>query len=239
MRNLLLPDGRELLMGASTEPRWTDKVVGDFDAVYGRADDFVAPVGDIFRVWSSVRSTPPEFAQDPPLTVAALEAYESFDPIRDDPVLSCVAPGMPEAMTYIGPHPVGFVELDVGNIEIQIESDDNVRLVHMNDGTTASDQPVSPLGYSVGHWEGDTLVVRTTRISWPYFKILGLVAAPQTGQMEIVERFTLDQARGELAYGFTATDPATFTESVSAERYHVWRFRPSVEVEAYDCTLDE
>ncbi len=239
MTNLLLPDGREVVMGRSAEPRWSDQEVGDREAIFGRASEYVAPVDDIFRVWSTVQSNLPAFVLDPPLTAVARAAFDAFDPIADDPVLGCVAPGMPEAMTYIGPHPVGFRELDNGDIEIQIESDDNVRVVHMSGDMNADDVPSSPLGFSTGRWEGDELVVTTTRISWPYFKILGLVAVPQSEQMEIAERFSLDRTRGEMAYSFTATDPTTFTKPVLAERYHNWRYRPSVEIEPYECTLDE
>ncbi len=237
--NLLLPDGREILTLLSREPRWTDRPIGDREAVRGRADEYVAPVEDIFRVWTTVLSNPPDFSAAPPLTAAARAGYDSFDPTIDDPVLGCVAPGMPEAMTYIGPHPVGFWLLDNGDIQIRIESDDNVRIVYMNSDANADSQPLSALGYSVGRWEDDVLVVTTTRIDWPYFKVLGFVAAPQSTAMRIVERFTLDRSRGELTYGFTASDPATFTEPVAAERYHVWRYRPGIEVEPYDCTLDE
>jgi len=239
MTNLLLADGRELLAGLTSEPRWSDRVVGDFQAVRGRTDDFVAPVEDIFRVWSTVRSNQPDFTQDPPLTAAARAAYEAFDPTRDDPVLGCAKPGMPEAMTYVGPHPFGFVRRDDGNIEIHIESDDNLRVIYMDDGRRANDQPPSPLGYSAGHWEDNVLVVTTTRISWPYFKVNGLVAAPQSEDMEIAERFALSPTAGELTYSFTATDPATFTQPVAGESYHVWRYRPGVEVQPYECTLDE
>ena len=56
--------------------------------------------------------------------------------------------------------------------------------------------------------------------------------------MEITERFTFDGERGELIYGFTASDPTTFTEPVTAERYHVWRYRPDMEVQPYECTLE-
>ena len=173
------------------------------------------------------------------MTDSARAAYESFDPLADDPVLDCVTPGMPEAMTYIGFHPMEIAQLGDGNIEIRMESDDNVRLVHMGDDVNAEGQSPSPLGYSVGRWEDDVLVVTTTRISWPYFKVLGLVAAPQSEQMAIVERFTLDREGGELTYGFTANDPTTFTEPVTAERYHIWRYHPRIQVEPYECTLEE
>ena len=239
LTNLMLPDGREVLMHLSKGPRWNDQVIGDRQAVRGRADEFETQIDDIFRAWTTVRSNAPGYSEDPPLTAAARAAYESFDPTSDDPVLRCIAPGMPEAMTYIGPHPVEFVRLDDNDIEIRIESDDNVRVVHMSDDASAEDQPLSALGYSVGRWEDNVLVVTTTRINWPYFKVFGLVAAPQSEEMEIVERFTLERDQGELIYSFTASDPATFTEPVTAHRYHVWRYRPGTTVEPYECTLDE
>ena len=237
--NLLLPDGREVLTHLSGVARWTDEAIGNRQAIRGSADEYEAPVDDIFRTWTTVRSNTPAFSTDPPLTASARAAYEAFNPLTDDPVLRCISPGMPEAMTYIGPHPVGFVQLANGDIEIRIESDDNVRVVRMSDDASAEGQPLSPLGYSVGDWEGDTLVVTTTRLNWPYFKVFGLVATPQSEAMEIVERFELNRELGTLTYSFTATDPATFTETVIADAYHVWRYRPGATVEVYGCTLDE
>ena len=236
LTNLLLPDDREILMVLSREPRWGGEVLGDRTAPRGRADQFVAPVDDIYRVWTTSQTNTPAFSQDPPFTPEGRADYESFDP-NDDPVLGCVSPGMPEAMTYIGPHPVEFVQLANGDIRMLIESDDNERIIHMNPDADPAGQPPSPLGYSVGRWEDNVLVVTTNRIGWPYFKVRGIVAAPQSEAMEIVERFAFDGERGELIYGFTASDPSTFTEPVTAERYHVWRYRPGIEVQPYECTL--
>ena len=108
----------------------------------------------------------------------------------------------------------------------------------MGEDASAAGQPFSPLGYSIGRWESNDLIVTTTRINWPYFKVRGLVAAPQSQEMEIIERFSLDREAGEIVYGFTAHDPATFTEPVTAERYHVWRYRPGVSIQRYGCSLE-
>lgn len=237
LSNVLLPDGREILMLSSEGPRWSNVVIGGRRTDYARPAEFIAPVNDIFRVWTTVETTPPDFATDPPLTPAARVAYEAFDPIADDPVLRCVKPGMPEALSYIGPHPIEFLERDDGDIVLRIESDDNVRIIHMGDDARPDDQPLTPLGYSVGRWEGDVLVVTTTRVGWPYFKVHGLVAAPQSEDVEIVERFVLDRAEGELSWGFTVDDPTTFTEPVTAERYHVWRYQDGVAIEEYGCNV--
>ncbi len=233
--NILLPDGREVMMLSAEGPRWSNVVIGGRRTDYVRPAEF-EPAPDIFRVWTTTATNPPAFAADPPFTAAARAAFEAFDPITDDPVLRCVTPGMPEAISYIGPHPIEFIALDNGDMRLRIESDDNERIIHMGVDAIAEDQPYSALGYSVGRWEGDVLVVTTTRIDWPYFKLEGLVAAPQSRDVEIVERFALDRALGEISYSFTTTDPATFTEPVTAERYHVWRYRPGVEIEEYGCS---
>jgi len=221
------------------EPRWSENIIGNSAAVRGTADEYIAPIDDIFRAWTTVHSNTPAYSANPPLTNEARAVLDAFDPLVDDPVVRCVSPGMPEAMTYIGPHPVGFVQLASGDIEVRIESDDNVRTIHMNEDAIAEEQPHSPLGYSIGHWEGDTLIVTTTRLNWPWFKVYGIVAAPQSEAMKIVERFELDRAAGTLTYSFTSTDPSVFTEPVTADAYHVWRYRPGTTVEVYGCALDE
>ena len=46
----------------------------------------------------------------------------------------------------------------------------------------------SPLGYSVGRWENDSLIVTTTAIDWIYFDEIG---TPQSPALETEEIFTL------------------------------------------------
>ncbi|MDG2087276.1 MAG: DUF6152 family protein [Arenicellaceae bacterium] len=237
--NVLLADGREVLTHMSGVPRWNDNAIGNREAVRGTVDEYITPINDIFRAWTTVQSNTPAYSADPPLTIEARTVLDAFDPLVDDPVVRCVSPGMPEAMTYIGPHPVEFVQLADGDIEIRIESDDNTRKIHMNKDASAEGQLFSPLGYSIGLWEEDTLIVTTTRINWPWFKIFGIVSAPQSEAMEIVERFELDRSEGTLTYSFTSTDPSVFTKPVTADAYHVWRYRLGTMVQIYGCTLDE
>ncbi len=120
-----------------------------------------------------------------------------------------------------------------------IESDDVVRVIHMNVDAGAEAPEPMPLGYSIGRWEDDkTLVVTTTHVSWPYTKLNGLVAVPQSETSMFVERFRLSEDGNELSLSFTMTDSVTFTESVTAENYTVWRWLPGAVVEPYECTLD-
>ena len=66
------------------------------------------------------------------------------------------------------------------------------------------------LGDSVGHWEGDTLVVETTNFT-DNTRFMG-----STDTLRVVERFTRVDAR-TLRYQFTVEDPKTWTRPWTAE----------------------
>ena len=117
-----------------------------------------------------------------------------------------------------------------GDIVLRVEVFDIVRTIHMDPAANPEAQPATPLGYSVGRWEGDTLVIRTTRVSWPYFNESGSI--PQSEAVVIDERFTVG-ADDRLVYEIVVTDPATFTAPVSARFVLGWR--PDVVVEPYEC----
>jgi hypothetical protein len=73
-------------------------------------------------------------------------------------------------------------------------------------------------GDSIGHWEGDTLVVETTNINpvqlgqtsflWPY--------RGASDQLRVTERFTRT-GPDTIVYRFTIDDPSTFTAPFSGE----------------------
>jgi hypothetical protein len=54
------------------------------------------------------------------------------------------------------------------------------RVIHMDADESGAEPQGSPLGYSVGRWDGDTLRVTTTHIDWPYLDPQG---NPQSNQM--------------------------------------------------------
>ena len=66
------------------------------------------------------------------------------------------------------------------------------------------------LGDSIGHWEGDTLVVETTNFS-DNTRFMG-----STGDLKVTERFTRVDAK-TLRYQFTVEDPKTWTRPWTAE----------------------
>jgi hypothetical protein len=118
--------------------------------------------------------------------------------------------------------------------------DDAVRVMHIGDAENAASQRPSPLGYSVGRMENEsTLVVTTTNVSWPWTKMEGLVAVPQSTDSVFIEKFEMSSDETRLRYSFSMTDPVSFTRSVTAEDYYVWQRLPGAVVEPYECTLGE
>jgi hypothetical protein len=238
--NLRLADGRELLLRAGAGPRWAP----------GRLIDVYAPVapvevtaansdGGFFdKVYSPTRGPAPAWLRNPPLTEAARVKRAAYDAVLDDPVLGCVKPGMPRVLTRSGPYAIRFLERD-GDIIQQNEWFEVDRLIHMDGREPPADQPYTPLGYSAGRWDGDALVVTTTHIDWPYFQLYGLEGVPQSREMRIVERFTPRDRGTVLLYDLVATDPQTFTETVTYENYVTFRWDPTLEFLPYDCIEDD
>ena len=87
-------------------------------------------------------------------------------------------------------------------------------------------------GYSVGRWDGDTLVVTTTHIDWPWFSQIGI---PQSTQATLVERFTPAADGSNLSYELTSTDPVNFTSPFSGTK--TWLYLPDQEVRPYECQV--
>jgi hypothetical protein len=240
-RHVLLPDGRELLLNVGLQPRWTnrEKVVGDERLLMARAGDPSRPELGIFRVWSHTRTIARLFPEvtDPtvdinayPLTPAARAELARFDRSTDNPTANCVPKGMPTIME--APYPIELVRQDNGDILLKLEEYDLVRPIYMSADVTRELPQPSPLGFSVGRWDGTTLVVTTTRINWPFFSQLGIRQSPD---VEIVERFTPTADGSRLDYEMTVTDPATFTRPVVLRQYWLWL--PSVTLLPYECTV--
>ena len=178
----------------------------------------------IFRVWSRTGTGLDSFL---PFTETAIAARDTFDPLADDPALQCVPPGMPGMMN--NPYPIEFVD-EGDRIVLRLEEWDGVRTIQMTEAASVAEQTASPYGYSAGRWEGNTLIVSTSRINEPYFDDIG---TPQSADIEIVERFILNDDEDQLEYSAAVTDPATFTEP--ATLVGRWFWKPGEEIKPFQC----
>lgn len=190
-----------------------------------QVQDTVAENNGIFRVWSIPQKN--ERRLHTPLTEAAIAKAATFDPL-DNFSTRCEPAGMPRLMWY--PHPYEFV--DQGEeILLRIEMYDTVRTIHMDRTTVPEDEPYSRLGYSIGRWDGNVLVVNTTRLNWKFYDTRGV---PQSDAAEVEERFTLSEDQSRMDYVITTTDSATFTEPATITGH--W-LALGESIEPYACDL--
>jgi hypothetical protein len=121
-----------------------------------------------------------------------------------DPEVKCYLPGVPRA-TYM-PYPFQIVQTGKV-ILISYEYDGAVRTIYMdNPGPAPVD---SWMGWSAGHWDGDTLVVDVTGFNdSTWFDRAGDF---HSDMLHVVERFTPVSA-GVLNYEATIEDPQVFSK---------------------------
>ena len=87
---------------------------------------------------------------------------------------------------------LGFVMLQTkdGNITIIYDQNANIRRIRMNAAHPAKWVP-SPMGDSVGRWEGETLVIDTMGVRVDGFISVDRFGTPQSDAMHVVERYRL------------------------------------------------
>ncbi len=238
LTNMLLPNGQEFTGSSRPRPlRFSEQrlAVDRIEIDDAAREQAIRDASGIFRVWAwgvgefGGGGTPNNEAEM--LTESALAAREAFEVLTDEPILDCVQDGMPRAMF----HPT-VLEFTDGGSELTLRSHEHdiVRTIHMEPAPDPSTQPAGPLGYSVGAWEGDTLVVTTTRVDWHLSDDEG---TPQSPDVRLVERFTPTPDGSRLDYEVTAYDPVNLT-GPSVRTAH-WMWVPGLEVLPYECELWE
>ena len=139
--------------------------------------------------------------------MANLENRLSVDPLnlheKGDPEAKCYMPGVPRAMYQ--PYPLQIVQT-ADKILIAFEFTRAHRVIELTDH---QDAPISSwMGWSNGHWDGDTLVVDVTAFNGlAWFDRAGNFAGEN---LHVVERYTLTSPY-HILYEATIEDPDTFT----------------------------
>jgi hypothetical protein len=188
----------------------------------------------LFRVWSSDPDADPETRTgfltraQVSLSDAAKRAVAAFDAVTQTTTDGCAPKAFPILMGQ--PFPIEFIDRG-DTILLRLEEYDAVRTIHLASAPTTARQR-SPLGYSAGRWEGDTLIVTTDAIDAPYFNSSGI---PLGSNTHAEERFSVSGDGRRLAYTLTVTEPATFVEPAKAQR--AWLARDGERLLPYDCKV--
>ncbi len=156
----------------------------------------------------------PTLPGTPPLQGEYLERYEAAVATLDaggevaERPSNCMPPGMPGVMYQ--PYNLEFL-FTPGKVTIIQEAFMQVRRI-FTDGRPLPEDPDPWFnGHSVGHWEGDTLVVETTGIQDT--TRLAVIGATHSDQLKITERMQLDPENPDrLVVQTTFEDPLALSE---------------------------
>jgi hypothetical protein len=202
-----------------------------------------SPQGD---TWASIAELPdwqglwePTFSpglnnERPMLTppyAAKLEQYRAdraSGEIEDTPSANCVPPGLPGVMTQ--PYPIEFL-FTPGKVTVLIEAYSQWRQI-FTDGRPHPENPDPTFnGHSIGHWEGDTLVVDSVGFS-RQIPMGGQYGLEHSDQMRIVERMRKnDDDRLEIET--TIYDPVALQKPWTTKR--VYGHHPDWTLAEYIC----
>jgi hypothetical protein len=143
---------------------------------------------------------------------AAVYNYNSLNNSKYDPEGYCLPPGGPRL--YATPYPMEIIQQpDLKRIIMIFEGGTHVwREIYMDGRPHANAETIKGetwLGHSVGHWEGDTLVVDIVGFNEGTW--LDYFGHPHTSQLHVVEKFTRPN-KGTLHYEATFDDPGAYTK---------------------------
>src|SRR5499427_1436797 len=173
---------------------------------------------------------------DPPLNAAGKAAYQTNRAgLKDGSIVDkarrvCVPDGVPRVLAT--PYPFEIFQVPAGQVTFLYEMNHQVRVIVM-------DKPL-PLphtlivepkynGHSIGHWDGDTLVVESAGFNeWTFLDASGL---PHSDEMTAVEH--IRRIGNQLEDIITIHDPAMYERDWQAR--FVYDERGDVRLEDYAC----
>jgi hypothetical protein len=172
-----------------------------------------------------------------PFTPAGKKAYEAnMDGLKDGSKEDiartvCVPDGIPRV--WANPYPFEIVYGPPGNLTILYELSHQVRVVRMNKPMPPEKELIAyPAfnGYSIGRFEGDTLVIESAGFKGSTFA--DATGAPQSDEMRTVERIRKISPT-ELEVLITVHDTENYTRDWQAR--FLFNLRNELRIEDYVC----
>jgi hypothetical protein len=204
IREIAFADGRVLPQrGGPQVDRNTIYASADKDYTYS-ASHTPYPI-DITGAWRNDykwRVTVDDLEPKPtPFTAEGRQIFEATEPWHDY-ALRCMAMGLPRVFGA----PYNMTIVDAGSHYLMLYLEHNTpRRVWMDGRTAPPATPATPMGFSVGRWEGEELVIETTHLMPGWLDGSGL---PMKGEgTRIVERYVFSDDRLSIARTMTIYDP--------------------------------
>jgi hypothetical protein len=141
---------------------------------------------------------------------------------KDHPGVSCLPSGIPEKNNI----PDGLKVVQTPDLLIFLyESRTIYRQVFTDGRSLPKDAQPTWMGYSIGHWEGDTFVVETIGQNGKTW--LDMRGLPGTEALRIIERYTRPTI-GKINIEVTIDDPMAYTKPWKVQL--TWRLVPDTDL---------
>ena len=161
----------------------------------------------------------------------ARAAYDVRQIDQFEPHTRCKASGV--SRQFSTPYGTEFVEVpDLQRLYIMDNGGPNsYRIVYLDGRSFPESLPLTNYGYSIGRWEGDTLVIETRGLNEKFW--LDTRGTPHTAQLKFTERITRTDMN-TLKYQATIDDPGAYTKPWTTTEF-ILRWRPGDELFEYIC----
>ena len=162
-----------------------------------------------------------------PFRPEAAEAFKNYDPAQFDYTGHCLPQGLTRSMN--SPFPLEIFQTPK-RVAFLYEAWNVFHVVPTDGRDHPKDLDATWMGDSVGHYQGDTLVVDTTGFNQK--TRLDTIGHPHSDALHVIERFTRADAQ-HIAYEITIEDPKTFTQPWKNTR--TFTLRRDWEIMEYSC----
>lgn len=169
--------------------------------------------------------------EESPLRPEAVEIMRNRPKDVQTPDERCLPVGIPRA-ELIG-FPFKIVQTPA-LIVVLYEGDNTRRQIYTDGRKLAADPNPAWLGYSVGHWEGDVLVVDSAGFTDKVW--IDLVGHPVSESLRIEERFHRRDT-GHMDLQITVTDPKLYTKPIAIKVTEL--LMPDSDIFEYFCNENE
>jgi hypothetical protein len=167
------------------------------------------------------------------LTAAALEKYP-LNPVEDPGFAHCEPWGVARQM--FARHQLEIRQRGNDIIEFRYGEWDQRRTIHMNADKRPVNQEPSHMGYSVGHWDGEALVIETSHVAANIAVWTDGNQVRHSDQLRIVERYTRSGDGKTLNLTANIEDPWSLREPLMFKK--IWRWAPESRIDPYkDCEI--
>lgn len=218
-----LPGAPGMWSGFGTRPMLTV-----FDEIPEGSIIAYTPYEDVLKI---VDRYPKIKLSEVPFQPWARALFEARSRTRFEPYTRCKpSPGPREVATAYGTQFVEFPDMQKIYI-FPTGGPRHFREIWMDGRAHPADPAPTYHGHSIGHWEGDTLVVDT--IGYNEKMWFDDVGSPHTSQLHLIERFTRVSAE-RLDYQVTIDDPGAYTSTWTTGYNMSWEAGESFEFVCQD-----